>query len=390
MRRLALAACAACILPLAAAEPAVVAEVDGQPITRRQVEDALLRKEGAEQVQQWVERRLDALDWAGLADGDVLLELGGERITRGQLARRLLAAKGVQARQELVEIAVVEQALRREGILVTDALVAAEWARMRRRFEQQQAGKAERIDFDAYIRARERMTPEQFRAQPGFRMLAGIHALVAKRARAELDEAALRARFDADPERFRQHEAVDLQVLFMPWRSEPGPDGAPVVSADERGRLAVVAAGVWRSIQRGEVPFERSWEAFGRSWDPEAGPGGRIGWVERDGRREQPGSRMVARPLMDQAWRVAAGFPVLLPPIAAEDGMWIARVLGRRAERAPVFGEVRERVFDDLLDGQLEARTTALLADLRRTARVDWRALAPAAAAATAPATAGG
>lgn len=373
-------------LPLSAADPAVVAEVDGQAITRRQVEDALLRKEGADLVQELVQRRLDGLDWAGLADDDLLVELGGARITRRQLAAHLLAGKGAQARQELVEIAVVEQALRREGILVTDTLVAAEWARMRRRFEAQQAGKAERVDFDAYLRARERMSPEQFRAQPGFRMLAGIHALVLKRARAELDEAALRRRFDADPERFRQHEAVDLQALFMPWRSEPGPDGRPLVAADERERLGGVAASIWGSIARGEVPFERSWTAFGRSWDPEAGPGGRIGWVGRDGRREQPGSRAVARPAIERAWEAAAGYPALLPPVAAEDGVWILRVLGRRAERAPVFAEVRERVFDDLVDEQLEARTKALLADLRGAARVQWHALVPPAAPASAAA----
>lgn len=383
MIRLLVAVCIA--LPIAAAaEREAVAEVDGQPITRRQLEDALLRKEGADLVQDLVQRRLDGLDWASLADADVLLELGGARITRRQLADHLLAAKGALARQELVEIAVVEQALRREGVIVTEALVAAEWARMRARYEAQQAGRADRVDFDSYLRARERMSPEQFRAQPGFRVLTGIHALVARRARAELGDEALRRRFDADPERFRQREALDLQALFMPWKTEPGPDGRPLVPVGERERLRSVAASVWGTIARGEVPFERSWTAFGRSWDPEAGPGGRIGWVGREGRREQPGSRQVPAPVLARAWEVEAGFPALLPPVAADDGMWIVRVLGRRAERAPAFAEVRERVFEALLEEQLDARTKALLAELRGAARVQWHALVPPAAPASA------
>lgn len=367
---------------LTAAEP-VVAEVDGQPITLRQLEDALLRKEGADQAQKWLERRLESLDWASLADDDVLIELGGERLTRKQMARLLAQSHGSKVLQELVEIAVVEQALHREGIVVTPTLVDIEWARMRRKHQAVQEGRSERVDLDTLIRSRERMEPERFRAQPGFRMLAGIHALVAKRARAELGDEALRARFDQDPQAYRQREAVELQAIFLPWRTAKDAAGRTVVPAEERERLGSVAMSLAGQIARGETPFEQAWTLFGRTWDPEAGAGGRIGWITADGMREQRGSRVVPKQALGPAWEVTKGFPALLPPAAAEDGVWILRVLGRRAERAPVFAEVRGRVFEDVLDAQLEERTRALLSELRKGARVAWKGL-PAATTVTA------
>jgi hypothetical protein len=202
-------------------------------------------------------------------------------------------------------------------------------------------------------------------------MLAGIHALVAKRARAELDDTVLRQHFDRDPERYRQHEAVDLQALFIPYRKEKDGAGRPAVTLQEREKLLGVGMTLAGQVVRNETPFEQVWERFGRSYDPEAGAGGRIGWVTADGRREQRGSRPVPKDAMAQAW-AAKKFPHVIMPVAADDGVWLLRVLGRRSERAPVFEEVRERVFDDLLDASLEERTAALLKSLKKQARVTY------------------
>ena len=88
----------------------------------------------------------------------------------------------------------------------------------------------------------------------------------------------------------------------------------------------VTVKGPKGSIARGEVPFERSWTAFGRSWDPEAGPGGRIGWVTADGVREQRGGAYYS----EAAVELIASLPPCLIGMEACSGAhhW-AREFGR-------------------------------------------------------------
>jgi hypothetical protein len=363
---------------LSAADPVPVAEVDGRPITLRQVEDALLKQEGAELVQDFLANRLENMDWAGLADEDQLIQVGKVTLTRRQLADILLRKGAGPVREELVQIAIIDRALEREGIVVTDPVLDAALLRMERRFQSDSAAKlpaGQRLDFASWLRSTKRMSVVEFRASAGFRTLAGLQALVIKRAKAGLEEAAIDALFAKDPERFRIKEAIDVQVLFMPWRTTPGPGGTVIVPAGEQARLGEVASQVFGTIARGEVPFERAWTAFGKTWDPEAGHGGRVGWITRDGGRQQPGARTVPEDVVVRAWEVDRGYPALLPPIASSEGVWIVRILGRRADQAPALPAMREAVIDALIEDSLEERTSALLAELRTATPVKYLSL---------------
>jgi hypothetical protein len=377
--------CGLCLLftGVSAADPAVVAEVDGRPITLRQVEDALLKQEGAELVADFLSKRMEMLDWASLADEDLLVQVGKVALTRRQLADIMVRAKGAGGvRQELVEIAIVDRALEREGILVTESVLDQALARLERRFQADSAAKmpeGQRVDFATFLRTSKRMTLAEFRASPGFRMLAGLQALVIKRARATLAEPEVAAFFAANPERFRLKEALDLQLLFMPWRTEPGVGGTQVVPAGEYERLSGVASQLFGTIARNEVTFERAWTAFGKTWDPEAGQDGRIGWVARDGSRAQPGSRPVPAGVIERAWDAGPALPQLLPPIPADSGVSIVRVLGRRAERAPDLVTMREDVINALIEDGLEARTQSVLSELRAQTPVKMHSLPDAA-----------
>ena len=111
---------------------------------------------------------------------------------------------------------------------------------MKLKFEEQQAksGDSARIDFVNYLSVKEKMTPELFRAQPGFRMLAGLQALVHQRAKDEWDDDDLRAWFAAHRERWRQTEGVKLSLIAIPFQREPGQGGTPVVTAEQLAREA--------------------------------------------------------------------------------------------------------------------------------------------------------
>lgn len=366
------------VVRLIAADPVPVAEVDGRPITLRHVEDALLKQEGAELVQDFLANRLENMDWASLADEDQLIQIGEVKLTRRQLADILLRKGAGPVREELVQIAIIDRALERDGILITESTLDAALMRMERRFQADSAAKmpaGQRLDFASWLRSTKHMTVVEFRSSAGFRTLAGLQALVVKRAKASLDEAAIAAQFTKDPERFRIKEAIDVQVLFMPWRAERGADGQLILPVGEQARLGEVASQVFGTIARGEVPFERAWSAFGKTWDPEAGHGGRVGWVTRDGGRQQPGARTIPDEVIARAWEIDKGYPALLPPIASPEGVWIVRILGRRTERAPDPVAMRDDVINALIEDSLEERTTALLTELRKTTPVKYLSL---------------
>lgn len=370
-------------LALIAGEPSpspAVATIDGSPVTLRELEDVLLKKEGADLVEEWVHGQLQGLDFAKLQDDDVILAIGFNKITRREIADSLLR-KGVgKVRDELINIRLVEAAIAEAGITVGPEQLDATWERMRKRFEEKIAdGGDTRIDFVNYLQVKEKMTPEQFRAQAGFRMLAGLQALVHHRAKDEWDDPALRAWFDANKARWHRTEAVDLAVIAIPYNREPGPDGLPVVTAAERERLMQVMVSLYRQLSSKDpkaLGFARTWALYGKSWDPETRDGGHVGFVERSGRRDGATgtTRILGAELMAAAWNVAV-FPTLLPPIASDWGVELAEVRGRRAAREPVYEDLRERVKADRIDETLEQRTEAVLKGLRTKAKIEYASL---------------
>ena len=347
-----------------------VALVDGKPITLRQVEDALLNKEGKEAVQSWVDQHLDRIAWERLKDEDPVLSIGFNRITRGELAQALVARGAGKVRDELINIAIVNQALAKEGVVVTDVQVRATWERMARKFQEDMAKKGNvGVDLANWIKTKEGMTIEQFQGQPGFRMLAGLQTLVHRRAEKEFDDTTLRAAFAGRPERYREAEAVDLQALFIPYRGVP--EGGKVPPAEVE-RLMGVLESLGRQIGNDPQRLANNFEIWGKGWDPGAGAGGRLGWIPRDGKR------LDGHPISDELLRVAweiKRFPMVLPPIPDARGVTIAAVHGHRPQRDPDFEQVRERVRADLIDETLERRTENLLRELKDKAKVEYISL---------------
>jgi hypothetical protein len=354
-----------------------VATINSAPMTLRDIEDALLQKEGAELIEEWVHKQLEQLNYGKLGEDDVILSIGFNKITRREIADALLRKGAGQVRDELIKIRLVEQAIAAAGIAIDEKALMATYERMRKRFEDQWAAKGEtRIDFANFLQTKEKQTPEQFRAQPGFRMLAGLQALVHHRARDEFSEPDLRAWFEANRARWRQTEAVDLAVIAIPWRPEPGPDGKPVVTPAERERLTQVMDSLFRQVKADPKTFAQTWAVYARSYDPEITEGGHVGFVDRSGHRDggSDKSRVIGAELMAACWQVTR-FPTFVPPFASDWGVEFAVVMGHRPLREPVFEDLREQIRSDRIDETLEARTEALLRELKQQAKITYQSL---------------
>ena len=363
--------------PAPTLKPLAVATVNGQALTLREVEDALLRKEGTDLIEEWVHDHLQRLDFAALKDDDVILSIGFNKIGRRELADALLRKGAGKVRDELINIRLVEQAIAASGITIGEPEIEATWERMKRKFEENQnkTPDATRMDFINYLNVKEKMTPEVFRAQQGFRMLAGLQALVHFRAKDEWNDDDLRAWFALHLERYRQKEGVKLSLIAIPYQLQPGVGGLPEITAAERERLMKVMDSLYSQISAKQVPLGQVWALYARGYDPDVGPGGRAGWVDRAGKRKDPKARPLGTDLMATAWEITK-FPTLLPPLAAGDwGVELVQVEAHRPAKEPVYEDLRATVKADRIDESLEQRTEGLLKQLRHDAKIDYASL---------------
>ncbi len=354
--------------------PGVVARIGTQDITKAQLNGELLRREGAETLLNWVQEHLDKVAWEELSDDAVVMAVGGHQLKKRDLAAMVAREKAPKVREQLIDIAVVEQAVSKAGIILNDAVMATEYHLMERDFQRRLKGQGQgHVDFASYLRVKEKQTPEQFLAQPAVRMLAGVHELVRRQVGSEWDDARLQAKLEAERGRWDQRPAVDLSVMHIPWKR----DAEGKVTTEEQVRLQGVTNQIHRQIANKEVSFAKAWEAFAKAWDA-SGPAGRIGWVDSEGRREDETARPIPKLLVERCFASDGPFPVLLPPHAHQQGVDIALVHGKRPARAVTLAEVREKLLLDILERELEPRTKALVTKLRADATVVYGSLGAA------------
>lgn len=360
----------------AAGGAAAVAVVDGHVITLREVENALLKQEGVQQLMTMLDEQFKRTDWEKLGDHDTLVQTNTWRVSRVSVAAQLLKQKAGDAREDLIGIALVRNALAKEGVVVDDALIANEIKRMEKRhYEGLEARKQPYVDFRAFIEQTQKVQFDEYVRQEGFRMGAGIRSLVERRAAAELSEEQLNEWFTKHLERYRVQAAADVSVIYIPYQTSKGPDGKELVTQAEKDRLMGVMIQLHQSIFKRQVSFERNFQIFGRPFEQNADAGGRLGWVNRDGSRPLKGARKVAQRAMDEVFAAQPPYPVLLSPVTSEQGIELVLVHARRAGKEPVFAEVRAQVVADIVDSDLAPRTKRVLGDLRRASVIDYRSL---------------
>lgn len=355
-----------------------VATVDGTPITLRAVENALLRQEGVQQLMNMLDEQFKRTNWEAMQDRDILIQTNAWRVTRLGVAAQLLKQKAGDAREDLIGIALVEQALKREQVVIDDALIANEVKRMEKRhYEGLEARKQPYIEFRAFIEQTQKMPLDQYVRQEGFRMGAGIRVLVERRATKELTDEQLQEWFAKHIDRYRVQPAADLSAIYIPYTKTKTKDGGEIVTQAEKDRLMGVMVQFHQAIFKRQVSFEQTYRTFGRVYEQHATADGRLGWVNRDGTRAAKGSRRVDVKAMDDAFAAQPPYPVLLSPVASDQGVELLLVHGRRAGKEPVFAEIRPQLVSDIVDVELPARTKRTLDDLRRAAVIDYRSLPP-------------
>ncbi len=366
--------------PLAADDSgaAPVAVVDQRVITLREVENTLLKQEGVQQLMDMLDEQFKRTNWEALSDRDVLIQTNSWRVTRLGVAAQLLKQKAGDAREDLIGIALVQNALKKEGVVIDDAVIANEVKRMEKRHvESLEARKQPYIEFSAFIEQTQKMPLEQYVRQEGFRMGAGIRVLVERRAANELSAEQLKTWFDQHIDRYRVQSAADISDIYIPYQVSKGADGKEHIKQEEKDRLMDVMAQLHQSIFKRQVSFEKNFQTFGRVYDQHATVDGRLGWVNRDGTRPQKGTRRVAMAAMDEAFAAQPPYPVLLSPVISDAGIDMILVHSRRAGKEPVFAELKAQLVSDIVDAELAPRTKRALDDLRRAAVIDYRSLPP-------------
>jgi hypothetical protein len=366
------------ITPTPAGEPAIAAVVNDKPITLRAIEDALLKKEGVAQVLDMLDRQYSVMDWSALQDRDVIVQTATWRLTRLSLGAQLLKAHASDAREDLIGIALVTQALEKNNIVIDEAAIQNEVKRMEKRhYDALEARKQPYMEFKQFIEQTQKIPFENYIHQEGFKMGVGIRILVERATRQELTDNDLHKYLAANEDRYLVQEAADLSAIYIPYQTNKTDGGKDVVTEDEKIRVYGVMQQLYDAIMKRQVSFERTFQTFGKVYDAHADAQGRLGFVNRDGTRMQKGSRRVDPKAMNEAFAVQPPYPQLLKPVVGDSGIELLMVHSRRAGKAPVFADLRERIMSDIVDSELPARTKKLLDSLRRSSVIDYRSLPP-------------
>jgi hypothetical protein len=342
--------------------------VNGEPITLREVEDEMLSKEGAEKIEELVHAELEHMKWNALKDTDTLVSMANWRLSRGSLVAQMLGEQAGPIRRALMQYKVIDQALKKAGVSIDEQAIKAEIARMEAKLQkdiEKQGHSDVKVDLATYIQQKEKISLEEYTKQQGFRMLAGLHQLVEKQARAEIDDEELRAFLADHYQKYRTSEAVDLAIIYIPF-----PTDTPLTSSVRQKHMQLMTD-LYNEIVNKKKTFAKTWEWLASSYDS-AGPGGSIGWVLKSGKREIPGRRTIPKEVIEQAFASKEPFPVLLPPIETEDGGEIVEVRGHRKSQEPDLAVLRERILADCVADQLEMRTRSLSKKLYDDAEMEY------------------
>lgn len=339
-----------------------VAHINGQILTVRDLEDALLRREGTEQLIKLVEQRLKNAKWESIDDQQVVLALPGGVVRRADIALSALEEHGAKTRNELVTMMATQQAIKHAGIIIDRALVDAEVAREQRRFIEKLERSGQPImPFEQAVLAKEGITIREWRKSDAVRLAAGLHELALRIV--QVDPELIKEHYAKQPERFEQREAIQLQVIYIPYR-RINLGGQDMPDPKHMRSLRSVMGEIYFNILDGKQSFERMWNVWGAGYDQIA-EDGHVGWVHRDGHTSKAGVQTIPPEVIAKAFDANLdNGPQLLEPIATADGIRIVKALAYQPTVKQSFDEIKDAVRRDLVELDLERYTRQVLNDI--------------------------
>ena len=350
----------------------------GFALTRRAIEDEILAREGGKAAIAAGAKLIATIDWSRVAMDDDVVATADWRLPRRGFAARLLGERGAKAREDLITLVLIRRQLEREGAVVGPGDIEGEIQRLERAYRR--SPEAARRDFRAFVLESHGAPLEILRQDPAFRLLAGTALLVRRHAQLGNDE--LAAYHAAHRERYREPAAADLAIIYLPYRAAT--PGAALTEAD-RSRAGNAAGELHAALARPGADFADAWREFGKRNDPYAREGGVVGWIPRDGSRDNPAARRIPDQVMAAAFASSGPYPALLPPITHAQGAEVVLVRARREARDPTLAELADRLRRDCLEDSWDDRLTAYIDTLRRAAVIDYRELGPMIAARRGP-----
>lgn len=322
-------------------------------LSGRPLRDELLRRAGRERALDLLEARYDLVDWAVLADVDTVLtlprvaELAGVTIRRIDLLVDLLERQGAEVRTDLIRLHLVDRVLSEAGMAPDPRILDLEWQRWDETAKR------------AYSR-------EELERDAAFRRAACLHEYVLRLV--EVPEAQLKEWYLTQVPRFTVTEAVDLSVIRLAKRTLTL-NGQPI--PDEQGQALQrrLLGEAHQGLADRRAEFTAVWTRLGRAGDPYA-PGGRIGWVQREGKPERTGPRPLPARLVDAACAASSRerLPCLLP-VYEDDGLLaIVRVEAYRQLVPSDFMRQHDEIRRAWIEERLPQAVERVVNDLMRGA----------------------
>lgn len=266
------------------------------------------------------------------------------RITgHGAISEARRGGLRAEALEEMIDEELMVQEAKRQRVPVSRSSLDDEVANIRKRF----------ADNAQYLRALARSGRSESDILRGVERFLLIKAITEKEvaAKVTVDEASMRAYYDADPSRFILPEQVRYRQILI----AVDPAGSPAAWDAAKRRAAQTAAQA-----RAGTPFAELAAAHSDDRTTRAS-GGDMGWVHR-GRLEHDQEEAI--------FALPAGG--ISDPVRTLYGVAIYQVEEKRAPRALAWKDVnKSRLADELRQAETRRLRAAWLADLKRRATVE-------------------
>ena len=346
-------------------EERVVARVNGEAITLRQLEDELMRQEGIETIEQLLRMQLETVPWSDIKDEDMIVKVANIEVPRIVLVNRLLEKYAADVREQMIQAEMVKHALKKEKIELTDELKKQTLERMKRKHQEDQKRKGDTyVTFESLIQERYGKTPDEWLKEEAFAKLAGLYALLYRRALVTDDD--IKAYYEKHLRRYSDPESYNLLVMPFGLTDDKG-KMLPPATIEKRRKIA---GDTYKAIKSGR----RSFASMIGFHDRENK--GVRGWVARDGRSDMPHVKPMPKEVMEEVFRHDYNnFPTVLGVIEAPGSLSIIEVLGYRPAKVTPLDQIKEAVKMDLVDEGFDAHMQTMLKQLNRETEVKFEGL---------------